>query len=130
MALRIGGPPTAGMMPQMSPGVAGQAVLPEDEMPMEDPIEEMSVEEPMGLEPGSVVEWIQEAIDLCKQTPHSDDLAYALEQALTLLIGPSAVGATEPLEPEPVDTISVEAPVEEPTEDVMVARPSGARRAP
>lgn len=122
--LRIGG-----IMPQVS-ATSQPAILPEDDMPMADPVEEMSVGEPMGMEPGSVVEWIQEAIDLCKQAPHSDDLAYALEQALTLLIGPSAVGATEPMEPEPVNTMSVEPPIEEPTEDVMVARLAGARRAP
>ena len=64
---------------------------------MEAPVEEAPIEEPMDMGPGSVAEWIQEALDICQQAQCPEELAFALEQALTLLIGPSAVGATEPM---------------------------------
>lgn len=110
MALRIGQPQAASY----------PAVMPEEELPVEAPAEEIPelpvMEEPMPMEPGSVVEWLQEAIDICKSYDCPEELAYALEQALALLIGPSAVEATESV-PEPV--ITPEAPVdsEEPEDE-------------
>lgn len=105
MALRIGQPEAAGF----------PAVLPEEEaeMPMEMP-EELPAEGPM--ESGSVVEWLQEAMDICRNYDCPEELVYALEQALVLLIGPSAVGATESVE-EPVTAPEEDVPAEEPEDD-------------
>ena len=103
MALRIGQPSAASY----------PAVLPEE--PITDgPVEEVPalLEEGSGLTDGSAVEWIQEALDLCKGYDHSDDLQYALEQALVHLVGPSAVGATEPAE-TPTEEVPVEPIVDE-----------------
>lgn len=109
MALRIGGG-----LPQME--AASDPAMMMDEAPMpEMPLE--PVEAPVSdMGGGSVVEWLQEAMDLCNQYQCPEDLAYAIEQALVHLIGPSAVGATEPaIEPE----IPAEEPVAEelPAED-------------
>src|SRR3990167_1926066 len=107
MALRIG--PEAGMMPQMN-AASNPAVLPEEEDPMMDmPAEmpEMPAAPPMD---GNAVEWMQEALDICKQANCPEELAYAIEQALVHLIGPSAIEATESL--EPTDDIPVDEEVE------------------
>ena len=103
MALRIG----------QSQSASYPAVLPTDEeglttepeAAIEEAVQEPLVEE-APIESGSVVEWLQEAIDICKSYECPEELSYALEQALALLIGPSAVGATETapveeVEPEP-----------------------------
>lgn len=107
MALRIGQPQAASY----------PAVLPEEpaapEVPMDMPAEAMP-EAPMTE--GSAVEWLQEAIDLCKQYQCPEELAYALEQSLVHLIGPSAVGATEAPEPEAPAPPPAEEPAEEPEE--------------
>lgn len=105
MALRIGG-----RMPEQPQ----EAMLPEE--PMDMPVEEAVELAP--AEPGSAVEWLQEALDLCGAYQCPEDLAYALEQALVHLIGPSAVGATEPAVPP------MEPPVELPAEPAAPATPA------
>ena len=102
MALRIGQPEAAGY----------PAVLPEEELTTEQ-LPELPMEEPDALAPmdsGSVVEWLQEALDICKSYECPEELAYALEQALTMLIGPSAVSATEPAPPMEEPLEETEAP--------------------
>ena len=107
MALRIG-QPAATSYP---------AVLPEEELPLEAPVEDIPEMPAMGqstpMDGGSVVEWLQEAMDLCNQYQCPEDLAYAIEQALVHLIGPSAVGATEPAMEAPIEEPVTEEPVEE-----------------
>ena len=117
MALRIGGP--MGQMNAASPPTAPAAAMPPEEQAITPEALQAPVEEPMGMEGGSAVEWLQEAMDLCRGTPHSEDLAYALEQALIHLVGPSAVGATESIGPEPVETEpeAPSAPAEPPAEE-------------
>lgn len=113
MALRIGGG-----MPQID-AASNPAVMPEDE-PIDAPALPDEAMELAPSEPGSVVEWLQEAIDLCNQYQCPEELAYALEQALVHLIGPSAVGATEPAMPpaEAPAEGQEEAPLPEEDEDV------------
>lgn len=107
MALRVG---------QMN-AAAQPAVLPEEQPPAAPPApEEMAPDMPMNqpMEAGSVVEWLQEALDICKQYQCPDGLEEALEQALVLLIGPSAVGATEEVSaPAPAGGYEEETPAPE-----------------
>ena len=101
MALRIGQPQAVGF----------PAVLPEEELPVEAPMEEAPMALPDEAEPGSVAEWLQEALDICRAAQCPEELGYALEQALVMLLGPSAVEATESVEEMPVS-----APEEVPAE--------------
>ena len=104
MALRIGQPQAASY----------PAVLPEEELPVEATVEEASELPVTGQSmDGNAVEWLQEALDLCKSYNCPEDLRYALEQSLIHLIGPSAVEATEPPEMPVEEAPIADGPVEE-----------------
>ena len=107
MALRIGQAQAASYPAVLDTDEEGLTGAPSvQDAAIEEAVQEPLVDEPMdsSMESGSAVEWLQEAVDLCQQYQCPEDLAYAVEQALIHLIGPSAVGATE----------SPEAPVSEP----------------
>ena len=94
MALRIGQPQAAShpaVLDTDEEGLINEQAAPAVE-------DEPLVEESGSMEGGSVIEWLQEALDIGKQAGCPEELLYALEQALVHLIGPAAVGATEPVE--------------------------------